>query len=510
MLIIHFILISSSFFILLLFLNIRSGIQEFKINNYLKLKLENGRTFIYVNNRRFRQCMYLLLNIAVDRVEDADEIKSIDEAATKLDRSMERGHRIIPPETEFWGHCSNIQAWVDNEYNTRILHRNLAFPLLKALADVGDPMAKKKFKEEIAMRYATGHPTVIRFLTQNGYLYYLSEDEFESMLLDIDFPSIDEYTRKITPLLSNLKDSDSIIDIKAITTRFSSKFRFKFKYLILLKVVEKIPDPLRQNFVELIYSKYKNNRSFPLLKFMNKAYNNFENLDVKLIKYHEELVGIILDAKINIKNKMIDNIREIKGIEENADLIEEIDLSNNRISKIDGLKKLKNLKRLYLKNNYIEKIEGLEELENLELLDLSGNVNIQEIPDSLNNLHQLKKLKLTGCRISEFSELVSNFFWMGQNFRYYTEHSIEDIRYYEKTHVSKASKNGRLYKNFVRWLFKLKAFMREYDFNYDDIKKYEKKSIMKTIRLGRLTKSFLKYLHDRKQTKITFFLEMYS
>ena len=146
----------------------------------------------------------------------------------------------------------------------------------------------------------------------------------------------------------------------------------------------------------------------------------------------------------------------------------------------------------------------------MELLDLSGNVNIQEIPDSLNNLHQLKKLKLTGCRISEFSELVSNFFWMGQNFRYYTEHSIEDIRYYEKTHVSKASKNGRLYKNFVRWLFKLKAFMREYDFNYDDIKKYEKKSIMKTIRLGRLTKSFLKYLHDRKQTKITFFLEMYS
>jgi hypothetical protein len=443
-------------------------------------------------------------------VEDADEIKSIDEAATKLDRSMERGPRIIPPETEFWGHCSNIQAWVDNEYNTRILHRNLAFPLLKALADVGDPMAKKKFKEEIAMRYATGHPTVIRFLTQNGYLYYLSEDEFESMLLDIDFPSIDEYTRKITPLLSNLKDSDSIINIKAITTRFSSKFRFKFKYLILLKVVEKIPDPLRQDFVELIYSKYKNNRSFPLLKFMNKAYNNFENLDVKLIKYHEELVGIILDAKINIKNKMIDNIREIKGIEENADLIEEIDLSNNRISKIDGLKKLKNLKRLYLKNNYIEKIEGLEELENLELLDLSGNVNIQEIPDSLNNLHQLKKLKLTGCRISEFSELVSNFFWMGQNFRYYTEHSIEDIRYYEKTHVSKASKNGRLYKNFVRWLFKLKAFMREYDFNYDDIKKYEKKSIMKTIRLGRLTKSFLKYLHDRNQTKITFFIEMYS
>ena len=510
MLVIHFLLISSSFFILLLFININSTIKEFKINEYLKLKLENGRTVIYVNNRRFQQCMYLLLNIPVDRIEDYDEINSIDEAAAKLDRSMERSHRIVSPQTEFWGHCSNIQAWADNEYDTRILHRNLAFPLLKALADVGDPMAKKKFKEEIAMRYATGHPTVIRFLTQNGYLYYLSEDEFESMLLDIDFPSIDEYIRRVTPLLNNLQDSNSIGEIKKITTGFSRKFHFKYKYLILLKGVEKIPDPLRQDFVEIIYSKYKDNRSFPLLKFMNKAYNNFENLDVKLIVYHEKLIGIILNAKINIKNKMIENIEEIKGIEENAEIIEEIDLSNNRISKIDGLKKLKNLKRLYLKNNYIEKIEGLEDLENLELLDLSGNVNIQEIPDSLNNLHHLKMVKLTGCRITEFSELVSNFFWMGQNFRYYTKHSIDDIKYYEKTHVSKASVNGRLYKKFVRWLFKLKAFMREYDFKHNDIEKYEKKTIMKAIRSGRPTNSFLKYLYDRKQMKITFFIEMYS
>ncbi len=175
--------------------------KEFKINQYLKLKLEGGRTNIYVNNRRFMQCMYLLLNIAVDRIEEYDEIGSIDEAAVKLDRSMERNHRKVPPETEFWGHCSNIQAWADNEYDTRILHRNLAFPLLKALVDAGDPIAKRKFKEEIALRYATGHPTVIRFLTQNGYLHYLTEDEFESLLIDIDFPSIDEYSRKI---ISNL------------------------------------------------------------------------------------------------------------------------------------------------------------------------------------------------------------------------------------------------------------------------------------------------------------------
>ncbi|MFW9929455.1 MAG: hypothetical protein ACFFD1_08700, partial [Candidatus Thorarchaeota archaeon] len=101
----------------------------------MSLKLENHRTIIYVNNHPFRQCMYLLLNIPVEKIKEYDEIKSIDEAASKLNRKMERNHNLIPPETEFWGHCSNIQAWADNNYDTRILHRNLAFPLLKALAD---------------------------------------------------------------------------------------------------------------------------------------------------------------------------------------------------------------------------------------------------------------------------------------------------------------------------------------------------------------------------------------
>ncbi|MFW9874266.1 MAG: hypothetical protein ACFFG0_14265, partial [Candidatus Thorarchaeota archaeon] len=55
-------------------------IKEFKINHYLKLKLEGSKTNIYVNNRRFIQCMYLLLNIPVSKIEDYDEIESIDEA----------------------------------------------------------------------------------------------------------------------------------------------------------------------------------------------------------------------------------------------------------------------------------------------------------------------------------------------------------------------------------------------------------------------------------------------
>ena len=486
----------------------RSPQNEFKINDFLSLKLENHRTIIYVNNRPFRQCMYLLLNIPVDKIKEYDEIRSIDEAASKLNRKMERNHNLIPPETEFWGHCSNIQAWADNNYDTRILHRNLAFPLLKALADAGDPLAKSRFKEEIAIRYATGHPTVVRFLTQNGYLYYLTEEEFENVLIDIDFPTIDEYSRKIISYLEEFDNRDTINAAKKTTTKFLGNFRISYKYLILIKAMEKIPSDFRQEYVDFIYNKYKNHRGFPLLKFLNKAQINYDDLECKILKYNDRLIGLLMNNKLNLSNKMIEDIQKIQGLNDFAESIEELDLSNNQIVKIQGLESLKNLKKLNLKNNYLKEIEGIENLKKLETLDLSGNMEIHEIPEFLENMDTIKMLKLTHCRISEFSSSVSRFFWMGQNYRYYTEYTDQDVEYYEKYHKSKASTNERLYKNFVKWLFKLRAQMNEFQFSYKDIQKFETKNLGRAIPTGLATKSFLKFLDERYQLRITqFFLK---
>jgi len=506
-----FVIFIISFILVVIFLisgisNLNNISKEFVINQYLKLKFEQRRTIIYVKNRPFRQCMYLLLNLPIDQIEQYDEIKSIDEAAVKLNRKMERNHNIVPPETEFWGHCSNLQAWTDNDYNTRILHRNLAFPLLKALADAGDPMAKRKFKEEIAMRYATGHPTVVRFLTRGGYLHYLTEDEFESILIDIDFPSIEEFARKIVSYLRDIENPDSKRQINLLTSKFMNTFKFSFKYLILIKAIEKIPNDLRQIFVEIVYNRYKNYRSFPILKFLNKAQINFENLDFKMVKYNERLIGILLDKKLNLRNKIIEDIAKMKGLDEIGTDIEELDLSNNKITKIKGLDNLENLKILNLKNNYIKKIEGIEMLKNLELIDLSGNLDINEIPESINKFPSLKMIKLTGCRINKFSESISRYFWMGQNFRYYTNFTQEDIKYYEKTHTSKAGINGRLYKNFVRWIFKIRTLMEKFKFTYTDLKNFEKDNDSRAICSVKPTKSFLEFLDDKKQLRITLFL----
>ena len=125
-------------------------------------------------------------------MESFDEIESIDEASELSDHYLidneiykeEHGKLAyspysydIPPETEFWGHCSNIQAWIENDYNTCILHSNIAFPLLKELTKAGDPKAKRVFKEEIAKRMSSGYYPTIKYLILEGYLFFLTIEE---------------------------------------------------------------------------------------------------------------------------------------------------------------------------------------------------------------------------------------------------------------------------------------------------------------------------------------------
>jgi len=153
---------------------------EFKINKYITLRLEKDRTEIYVAGDKFMQCKYLLLNIFTKQIQKYDSIQNIDEAKEQLSDKMEgyKGTKFsIPPIMEFWGHCSNLQAWAENEYCTDIIHSNLAFPLLRKLVEKGDPQASKVFKEEIAYRYEHGNLKTRSFLYLENYLRYLSLDE---------------------------------------------------------------------------------------------------------------------------------------------------------------------------------------------------------------------------------------------------------------------------------------------------------------------------------------------
>jgi len=182
---------------------------KFKINEYLELRLENDKTNIYIRNRLFNQCKYLLLKMPSDNLRDLEDINSIDEAAESLDRSMEGKHMYnISPDTEFWGHCSNLQAWYENNYDTRILHRNLAFPLLKALVEAGDKIAKREFKEQVALRLESGYPSVVMFLVNQGYLDSLTKEELDTIFTNPAF------LKNVPKWFNNFKDIPSWLKSK--------------------------------------------------------------------------------------------------------------------------------------------------------------------------------------------------------------------------------------------------------------------------------------------------------
>ena len=166
--------------------------NKFRINEFLELRLEgtteDNRTKIYINNKRFTHCKYLLMNIPADNIKSYDVINSIDEAMELYNR-IENEHRKqkIDPEEEFWGHCSNLQAWYENNYNTRLLDSRLSFPLLSELARVGDPIAKKVFKDEIAIRLEANYLPTIEYLIIEHYL-----DAFGSEELEVIFEKISQ------------------------------------------------------------------------------------------------------------------------------------------------------------------------------------------------------------------------------------------------------------------------------------------------------------------------------
>ncbi|KKK97737.1 hypothetical protein LCGC14_2649760, partial [marine sediment metagenome] len=154
--------------------------KTFKLNEYLELRFENDETVIYLQGKPFIQCMRLVFQIPKERLDGYHYINSIDEAAEVKRAVLEdEGHVYqLNPEEEFWGHCSNLQVWIEHGYDTRLLHSNLSFPLLTHLMLAGDKKARRVFSEEIAKRCDDGYVPVILSLFESESFNYLSEEQF--------------------------------------------------------------------------------------------------------------------------------------------------------------------------------------------------------------------------------------------------------------------------------------------------------------------------------------------
>ena len=348
--------------------------QEFKVNDYITLRLESKKTNIYVKGELFEQCKFLLLNIPTQDVDFYDEIESIDEIAEKLGWTEERQLGVdydITPETEFFGHCSNLQAWVENNYDTRLVHRNLPFPLLKKLTELGDPVASKIFKEEISKRLASGFPSVIEYLTEEGYDSYLSREEYLFSFLDI-------------------RDAETLLDLEKI---IGCQFQIKEDLDDFRDVDECDRIEIKLNNIigiTLSCEELTNDiiRPFKKLKSLRKLY-----LYAARLKMFEELLPSI---------KKLDDLRifcdEINKVPKSIGI-----LTNLKILVISGkiaqtippsIQHLKSLKVLSLRyNRLITLPKSIGSLDSLERLDLVHNpLNI--LVETIKNLHSLKELIL--------------------------------------------------------------------------------------------------------------------
>ena len=286
------------------------------------LKVENKTTVIYVNGIRFDQCKFLLLDVPKNQFDSMENIDNIDEAAEKLDHSLEinfqGNYEGFSPETEFWAHSSNLQAWAENNYDTRLLHRNIAFPLLKKLTEAGDPIAKNVFKDEIAKRLASGHNSVITYLINEGYLDYLNKDELKVVFEELDKNRV-EYVIYNDNKIALVKHDD--LDLRYSNIRNISN----------IKNLEKIKN----------------------LRRLNLSHNKISKI--------ENLYNLI---NLEVLNLSFNRIEEINGLE-NLTQLEELFLHVNYIKEIKGLETLINLNKLTLWLNPIK-------FNELYLLFLSG------------------------------------------------------------------------------------------------------------------------------------------
>jgi len=415
--------------------------MEFVINKFLSLKLENDVTIIYVAEEPFQQCKFLLLEIPVRDVTSLDNLMSIDEAAQELNRSLEPPDEFsrvnkIPPETEFWGHSSNLQAWYENDYNTKLLHSNLSFPLLKKLTEAGDLLAKKVFKDEVAKRYNTGIGSVRKFLERGNYLRFLTKEEFYSLIdagAEYEVIKILENTLFVKRYGLDVRNGRVVeLHLSGRKLKELPEIITQLKNLEIFSISSNSLDALLNwigGFKKLKLFRVNNNK----LVDLSSSIGSLSSLE-KLVAFNNEIIGLpdsignlsslkVLDLFNNQIEILPMSIGKLSSLEElilyenklnalpesigNLKSLETLDLAQNDIKTISkSIGKLNSLKTLILSDNNLDNLpDEVGSLSNLKILGLSNNC-VNSLPNSFENLVSLREMYLDGNPLAKIPEYI--------------------------------------------------------------------------------------------------------
>ncbi len=305
--------------------------RKYEINEFLSLKLLNDKTVIFINNVKFRQCKYILLDIDAKDVEKYSSIRSIDDMIDNLDHSLEENPGMLRPETEFWAHCSNLQAWVENDYNTDLLVITLSFPLLKKLTDAGDSNAERVFKEEVRRRLTRGDLSTVGYLIAGDYLKIFTDKEINSVF------SLDNCVLFDNIFKIYKKDELNQFSLASYIYRKMSKFLFslieaKLQLILETKNIDELCIFFNYHMLDFLTDNQISALFNSPINLLEKTINILNNISYEDIGIEEGLLSKKVESVLLMKN-----IREklLKIIDKN-------DVSFDVLFYLDLLKFLKN------------------------------------------------------------------------------------------------------------------------------------------------------------------------
>jgi len=401
--------------------------ETYRINKYLTLKCENGKTNTYIKGKLFQQCKSLLLKIRKDKTKDIPNINSIDEAAEKLNyERKEDSNPEIEPNEEFWAHCSNLQVWAEHDYDSRLMHSNLAFPLLKKLSEVGNLKAKNMFKEEIIYRFYHGTEKVQEYLIEEGYLDLINDEEKYSLIES-------ESDLKALKKIENELGKKIKIDIGNFY--FLRSFIISQGKIVGLKLCEcgkgKVPKAVQdiKNLEKLVICADDTITEIPSwignltsLKTIYIGGLNITTLPEAFGNlYSLEKLGLSINNKLELLPESFGNLVNLKELDLTYNSLKSLPESFGNLSNLqklnlnyrnlltslpDSFGNLKSLEKLSINENKLKSLpESVGRLKSLRALNLKNN-SLKSLPDSMGNLKSLRFISLSHNNFEEFPECL--------------------------------------------------------------------------------------------------------
>lgn len=316
----------------------------FKANKYITIKLEQDDSVIYVCGKRFLLCKHLLFTGTKETLSiKTKTLNSIDEIAQVLTPTSNNDIKINPEEL-YMGHCSNIQAWCQNDYDTRLLHNNLAFPLLMELTKNGDKLAQKVYMSELLTRFDEGNQTVQRAIKK--YIKMLDKGKFIEVLREKERKSLLEFERdlgisfKLCPISDLIENSFAFSKGKIIQLYINKTSNFNTSFL---------PQSLKKlKNLKALYIDGINLEKIPMW------IGNLEKLEILVIK----------NTKIKRLPKTFSKLLHL----------ETLIIEDNELESIERIKEMPKIKRVFASNNLIQEIsDQIMKMETLEELNVTNN-----------------------------------------------------------------------------------------------------------------------------------------